>query len=168
MQTRDLRSSVLLTIGVALLFASQAGAEEKRPARVGQIFIIGNEVTRQDDILDQLDFYPGQMLSYDKLRRSAAALACLGVFEGRPAVHVLDPETPAEFKDIVVSVREKEHAAWLWCCRHALHVWYVPLPLPSTLDTLSKAVHYGGRDFDWRGLDEMLGGRASTRPLNRD
>ena len=36
--------------------------EERPPARVGQIFIVGNERTRQNVILRQLPLYPGQVL----------------------------------------------------------------------------------------------------------
>jgi hypothetical protein len=37
---------------------------ERQPARVGQIIIIGNTVTRQNVILDQLPLYPGQLLTH--------------------------------------------------------------------------------------------------------
>src|SRR5262249_51923866 len=41
---------------------------ERQPARVGQIIIIGNKTTRQNVILRQVPLYPGQILTYPDLR----------------------------------------------------------------------------------------------------
>ncbi len=38
--------------------------QERPPARVGQVIVVGNEVTRQNVILRQVPLYPGQPLTY--------------------------------------------------------------------------------------------------------
>ncbi len=88
--------------------------EEKPPARVGQIYIVGNERTRQNVILRQLPLYPGQVLTYPDLKQAERNLARLGIFEStpdgamKPTVTVLDnpadPDNPV--KDILVNVQE--------------------------------------------------------------
>jgi outer membrane protein assembly complex protein YaeT len=88
--------------------------EEKPPARVGQIFIVGNERTKQNVILRQLPLYPGQILTYPDLKQAERNLARLNIFEAtpdgaiRPTVTVLDnpldPDNPV--KDILVTVQE--------------------------------------------------------------
>jgi outer membrane protein assembly complex protein YaeT len=88
--------------------------EEKPPARVGQIFIVGNDRTMQNVILRQLPLYPGQILTYPDLKQAERNLARLNIFEAtpdgaiRPTVTVLDnpldPDNPV--KDILVTVQE--------------------------------------------------------------
>jgi outer membrane protein assembly complex protein YaeT len=88
--------------------------EERPPARVGQIFIVGNDRTMQNVILRQLPLYPGQILTYPDLRIAERNLARLGIFDGgpdnstRPTVTVLDnpldPDNP--YKDLLVTVQE--------------------------------------------------------------
>src|SRR5262249_52138710 len=86
---------------------------ERPPARVGQIYVVGNEVTRQNVILRQLQVYPGQILSYPDLRLSERNLARLQIFENnpetgvRPTVTVLDPDSDNPFKDLLVTVQEQ-------------------------------------------------------------
>lgn len=87
---------------------------EQPRARVGQVFVTGNERTRQNVILNQLPLYPGQILTYPDLRQGERNLARLGIFETspdgsvRPTITVLDnPTNPdSEFKDLLVSVQE--------------------------------------------------------------
>lgn len=88
--------------------------ENRPPARVGQIFIVGNERTRQNVILRQVPLFPGQVLNYPALREAERNLARLNIFEAsqdgsvRPTVSVLDnpadPDSP--YKDVLVSVQE--------------------------------------------------------------
>jgi outer membrane protein assembly complex protein YaeT len=88
--------------------------EERPPARVGEIFIIGNERTRQPVILRQVPLYPGQVLSFPAVREAERNLARLNIFETtpdgsvRPTITVLDnpldPDNPV--KDILVTVQE--------------------------------------------------------------
>jgi outer membrane protein assembly factor BamA len=88
--------------------------EEKEPARVGQIFIEGNERTSQGVILDQVQLYPGQVLSYPDLQKAEQNLARLGLFvtnpDGtvRPTVTVLDNTVDPDslYKDILIKVKE--------------------------------------------------------------
>jgi outer membrane protein assembly complex protein YaeT len=90
----------------------QYEVQERPPARVGQIIVVGNEVTRQNVILRQVPLYPGQILTYPDLRVAEANLARLNIFENnpetgvRPTVTVLDPDSDSVFKDIQVSVKE--------------------------------------------------------------
>lgn len=92
---------------------------EQRPARVGQIFIIGNERTRDNVILRQVPLFPGQILTFPDLDIAKAKLMRLGIFAGGPGqggpggqgspppeVNVLDREGDSEFKDIEIKVNE--------------------------------------------------------------
>jgi outer membrane protein assembly complex protein YaeT len=96
------------------LVTVQYEVEEKPPARVGQIFIIGNDRTRQNVILRQVPLYPGQVLTYPDLRVAERNLARLNIFtvspDGatRPTVSVRDnPYDPdSEYKDVVINVQE--------------------------------------------------------------
>jgi outer membrane protein assembly complex protein YaeT len=87
--------------------------QEKPPAKVGSIIIVGNDVTRDNVILRQIPLYPGQILTYPDLRVAERQLAKLNIFETnaqtgvRPTVSVLDPESDTEFKDILVRVQEQ-------------------------------------------------------------
>src|SRR5262249_36824262 len=54
--------------------------EQKAPARVGQIFIVGNTRTRQNVILRQIPLYPGQILTYPDLRLAERNLQRLNIF----------------------------------------------------------------------------------------
>jgi outer membrane protein assembly complex protein YaeT len=92
----------------------QYEVEERPPARVGQVFIIGNDRTRQNVILRQVPLYPGQVLTYPDLRVAERNLARLNIFTAtpdgatRPTVTVRDnPADPdSEFKDVVINVQE--------------------------------------------------------------
>lgn len=84
---------------------------ERPPARVGQIFIIGNERTRDNVILRQVPLFPGQILTFPDLDIAKANLMRLNIFTSGPdgpppEVNVLDREGEAEFKDIEVRVNE--------------------------------------------------------------
>src|SRR5262249_18083448 len=85
---------------------AQLGLGEGPPAKVGQIFIVGNERSRQNIILRQVPLFPGQLLSYPKLREAERNLSRIGIFNSpdgaeHPTVTVLDPDSPSEFKDIL-------------------------------------------------------------------
>jgi outer membrane protein assembly complex protein YaeT len=88
--------------------------EEQTVAYVGQVFIVGNERTRQNVILRQLGLYPGQVLTYPDLRLAERNLARLGIFQispdgsSKPTVTVLEnPNDPNnQYEDILVSVTE--------------------------------------------------------------
>jgi outer membrane protein assembly complex protein YaeT len=88
--------------------------EERPPARVGQIFIVGNDRTRQNVILRQVPLYPGQVLTYPDIKVGERNLQRLNIFESspdgavKPTITVLDnpidPDNP--FKDILITVQE--------------------------------------------------------------
>jgi outer membrane protein insertion porin family len=94
--------------------------QEKQPARVGQIFIIGNTRTKDNVILRQVPLFPGQILTFPDLDIAKANLMRLGIFNGGPGgpggpgggsnsppeIKVLDREGDAVFKDIEIDVNE--------------------------------------------------------------
>jgi outer membrane protein assembly factor BamA len=111
---------LLAALGSMVPYFARAAAppsvvDEMPPARVGQIILIGNERTRQDVILRQVQLYPGQVLSYPDLKKAEENLARLGIFktgvDGKVHASVktldnpMDPDNP--YKDIMVDVREK-------------------------------------------------------------
>ncbi len=75
------------------------------PARVGQIFIIGNEVTPDTLILDQLPLHPGQVMSFKDLKAAERNLY-LNLQGVGLIVQVLDPDEKSQYKDILVKVQE--------------------------------------------------------------
>jgi len=87
--------------------------QERPPAKVGDIIISGNTVTRDNVIRRQIGLYPGQTLTYPDLKLAERNLGRLNIFEVdpakgiRPTVTVLDPDSDKEFKDILVSVQEQ-------------------------------------------------------------
>jgi outer membrane protein assembly complex protein YaeT len=95
---------------------------ELPPARVGQIFIIGNDRTRQNVILRQLPLYPGQILTYPDLAVAERNLTRLGIFKNspdgavRPKVTLMDnPYDPSSpYKDVLVSVEEDNTGSLLF------------------------------------------------------
>jgi len=93
---------------------------EQQPVTVGEIKIVGNTSTRENVIRRQLLIYPGQVLTYPDLNRSAANLARLNIFEAdpakgvRPTVEVLDPDSPNPVKDVLVSVEETRTGSLLF------------------------------------------------------
>lgn len=82
------------------------------PAKVGQIHIVGNEVTKDRVIRRLLGLFPGQTLAYPELRIAEQNLTRSTLFEVnpelgiRPTVSVVDSEQGNEFKDIIVQVKE--------------------------------------------------------------
>jgi outer membrane protein assembly complex protein YaeT len=84
---------------------------EKPPARVGQVIIVGNEVTKDSVIRHEINLYPGQILTYPELRLAERNLARRNIFEvnqetgDHPTVTVLENED-SEIKDILVQVKE--------------------------------------------------------------
>jgi outer membrane protein assembly factor BamA len=86
--------------------------QEKPPATVGQVIIVGNGVTKENVIRRQVPLLPGQLLTYPDLRVAERNLARLNIFEVnpetgvRPTVTVLDPDGDNPVKDILVSVPE--------------------------------------------------------------
>lgn len=87
--------------------------QPRPPAKVGQVIIVGNEITKRRVINRVLGIYPGQTLQYPMLRQAERNLARLNIFNNdpnlglRPTVTVQDnPNNPSEFKDVIVNVQE--------------------------------------------------------------
>jgi outer membrane protein assembly factor BamA len=94
--------------------------QERPPFKVGQIIIVGNDVTRQNVILRQVPLYPGQTLTYPDLRVAERNLARLNIFEAkpetgiRPTVSILDPDSDSIYKDVMVNVQETQTGSLLF------------------------------------------------------
>jgi len=132
--------------------------QERPPARVGEIIVVGNDVTRQNVILRQVPLYPGQILTYPDLRVGERNLARLNIFEAnqeqgvRPTIEVLDPDGPNPVKDILVSVQEAKTGSLLF-----------GLGVNSDAG-LNGSVVLNERNFDIlrfpSSFDDLLSGRA--------
>jgi hypothetical protein len=86
----------------------QLAAKAPEP-RIGQIFVIGNEITRDDVILRQLEVRPGQSFSYRDLHRSQMNLEQIGIFKpGSVKVTAEDDANnrQSDYKSIFVTVEE--------------------------------------------------------------
>ncbi len=132
--------------------------QERPPATVGQVIIIGNTVTRDNVIRRQVPLRPGQILTYPDLQVAEANLARLGIFETdpekgqRPTVTVLDPDSDNPVKDILVQVTEAPTGSFL-------------LGVGVNSDAgISGSIVLNERNFDITrvptSLDELLSGRA--------
>jgi RNA polymerase sigma factor (sigma-70 family) len=76
---------------------------QRKPFRVGQILISGNDKTPYDQILKLLAFDPGQLIDDQEIRAAEKSLAGLA-----GTVTVLDPEAPdSTYRDILIHVEEK-------------------------------------------------------------
>lgn len=86
----------------------QVHGDKGAPTRVGQVHIRGNEITRDNVILRQLDVRPGQILQYPKLEEARMRLARLGIFDPQnpPEVLALPQDLDSDFQDVEVRVRE--------------------------------------------------------------
>jgi hypothetical protein len=82
----------------------QSGQAAQPEARLGDIRIVGNEKTSDDVILKAIPFSPGEILSDAGLRKAERNLKRLNLFE-RAAVTVI--ESPGDYKDVLVTVKEK-------------------------------------------------------------
>jgi outer membrane protein insertion porin family len=86
--------------------------QESKPFKVGQIIIVGNEVTQDRVIRRVIDLYPGQIIQFPEIRRAEASLARLGLFEIkpeegiRPTITPIDGPIGSDYKDLLVQVKE--------------------------------------------------------------
>ena len=132
--------------------------QERPPNQVGQILIVGNDVTRQNVILRQVPLYPGQLLTFPDLKVGERNLARLNIFEAdqekgiRPTIEVLDPDGPNPVKDLLVTVQEAKTGSLLF-----------GLGVNSDAG-LNGSVVLNERNFDITRLptsfDDLLSGRA--------
>jgi outer membrane protein assembly complex protein YaeT len=93
--------------------------QEKPETKVGEIIIIGNNVTKDRVIRRLVPLYSGQTLSYPLLRQAENDLARSNLFETdaekgtRPTVTVLE-DGESEFKNILVQVNETHTGSLLF------------------------------------------------------
>jgi outer membrane protein assembly complex protein YaeT len=138
--------------------AVQYTYQERPPATVGEVIIIGNTVTRDNVIRRQVPLRPGQILTYPDLQVAEANLARLGIFEmdpekgQRPTVSVIDPDGDNPIKNILVQVTEAPTGSFL-------------LGVGVNSDAgISGSIVLNERNFDITRLptsfDELLSGQA--------
>ncbi len=90
---------------------------ERPPARVGQVFIVGNLRTQDHVVLNQVPEFPGQLLTYPDLRVAKRNLERLGIFKpGSVDVTAQDdPNNPdSEYKNIFVNLEEDNTGSLLF------------------------------------------------------
>jgi hypothetical protein len=156
-----IRAVSIALVWAAVFFPGKAlsqPAARATPRKIGQIFIIGNEVTKQGVILEALGLFPGQVLRAADLRSAEKNLQRLGIFKIdpakgiRPTVVVLNEEGEGEFKDILVSVEETS----TWGVR--------VMPSLSLQGELGISVVFEERNFDPlrfpTSMDDLAGGLA--------
>ena len=134
----------------------QYEVREAPPVRAGEIRVIGNTRTRDNIVLRQLGIFPGQVLSFPDIQAAEQRLANLGIFDTnqetgeRPHIEVRDLDTPGEYKDIFVHVKETTTGTFM-------------LGLGINSDAgLTGQIVLNERNFDLfkfpRNLDELLSG----------
>jgi outer membrane protein assembly factor BamA len=91
---------------------------EKPPAIAGQVFIVGNDRTKDNVIRRVVGIYPGQTLRYPELRVAERDLARLGIFKNdpetgiRPTVSVIE-DGDGQVKDVLVQVQETNTGSFM-------------------------------------------------------
>lgn len=81
--------------------------DEKPPARVGQILIIGNTRTKAEVVLKAVPLFPGAVLSVADLLVAERNLARLEIFADRPKVSTINTPAPGTFVVVLIEVKEK-------------------------------------------------------------
>lgn len=76
--------------------------EAEKTAKVGRIIIVGNTKTDDSVILKKIPLSPGAVLDPQALRTAEKNLAALN-----PTITIVESNGSADFKDIVVTVKEK-------------------------------------------------------------
>jgi outer membrane protein assembly factor BamA len=84
-----------------------AGPAKGKTPRAGQIIIVGKEKTAPEVILRQVALYPGSELTGSDFHDAACVLEKVGLFRKYPTLSVLNPDSPDEFKDVLIEVVEK-------------------------------------------------------------
>lgn len=111
--------------GLLLVSATtSAQAQESKRFRIGQIIIVGNEVTPDYLIRSPLMIYPGQLASMADLRRAETRLRRLWYVLPQARVTVLEMDANSEYRDILVQVQERIHNRLLMLGCEALRFRY--------------------------------------------
>ena len=103
-----------LLVAIASNFGqAQTGVVEntQERARVGRIYIVGNNKTPSSEILKWTAINPADVLEYEKIRSAEEKLAKIGLFVVDPAKGIRPTVTVVEnesvFKDVVINVQEE-------------------------------------------------------------
>jgi outer membrane protein insertion porin family len=82
--------------------------DEGRPSLVGEVFTVGNSITKSRVILREVDVSPERPLDLTKLKDSERRLSQTNLFApGSVKVRALDPENPDDpYRDVLVEVQE--------------------------------------------------------------
>ena len=92
---------------------------ESQPFKVGEIIIQGNTSTQDRVIRREIMVQPGQTLEFPMLKASEANLSRLGIFKEdpsqgvKPMVEVMEPRGDSPFRDILVTVQEKQTGSFM-------------------------------------------------------
>ena len=144
-------------------------------SRVGQIFVIGNDRTRDDVILERVPLFPGKVLTHPDIRRAERNLRRLRIFKDRDGVRptvraLVNPNDPDSFyKDILITVVEDDTCGvvlGLSLCRESgLNLCvgieernFDPFQLPRSIDDIQD-----GRAF--RGAGHVLRAGVGFSPV---
>lgn len=134
-----------------------APAPVREPDRVGNIRIVGNTVTHQDVILNELreaGILPGQILQYPMLEVARNYLIRRGIFDSEdpPRVEISPNSFDSIYKDVIVTVKETRTGQFM-----------VGAAVNSNIG-LTGSVVINERNFDIlrvpTSLDDFLNGRA--------
>lgn len=98
--------TLLLTLTASCPAVAPPPQAERVPARIGQIIVIGNELTRDDIILRCLSMFPGQILTAQNGTAATRRLAGLRLLGIRARWSVANPTADSAYKDILVTVEE--------------------------------------------------------------
>ncbi len=133
--------------------------------RAGQIFIIGNTVTRDSVILEQIPIFPGHEFTLADLRTAERNLARLKIFmaDPPPRVRIMDQDNQGDspFKDIRVDVTERPGNIYLWPIIESLKFaarWYLR-GLPAAILQADE------KDFPMELIRFALTGDETACPL---
>lgn len=82
--------------------------QEGQPSLVGEVFTIGNSITKSRVILRELDQVPERPLNVTKIRESERRLQAKNLFAPQSVrVRALEPETPdLPYQDVIAEVKE--------------------------------------------------------------
>jgi hypothetical protein len=120
-------------------WGAKPAAKPREPARkVGYIYIVGNDITRQDAFLDLLGLYPATSFADADLRAAERRLGPLRLLGIRCSVSAMERAGDNEYADILVRAKESPFTQIAgraynavchcvgWLCRV---IWYLKLSL---------------------------------------
>jgi outer membrane protein assembly factor BamA len=116
-----------IAIALLIMLVCFATSAAQDVMKVGNVYIVGNTITRDDIIREAVRLSPGQYLRAAEVRDSESRLSAVGLFEtsgsSRPTVTVVIDDDSV-FKDVIVTVKEK--TASIWRTTWTLTLWDGP------------------------------------------